>query len=43
MQPQILYTVSGRVMHGKGRGKSVGMPTVNLALNPQMPLPQLGV
>lgn len=43
MQPEILYTVSGRVLHGKGRGKSVGMPTVNLALNPQMPLPKLGV
>ena len=43
MQAQILYTVCGRVVHGKGRGKTVGMPTVNLALNPQMPLPPLGV
>ncbi len=33
----------GTVMHGKGRGRTVGMPTINLGFHPNQQLPAFGV
>ena len=38
-----LYTLSGRVVHGQGNGRTVGMPTANLEAAPGEPLPPFGV
>ncbi|MFR7474570.1 MAG: riboflavin kinase [Christensenellales bacterium] len=38
-----LCSLSGLVVHGKGNGKTVGMPTANLQIDPKTPLPPLGV
>ena len=38
-----LCSLSGLVVHGKGNGKTVGMPTANLQIDPTTPLPPLGV
>ncbi len=35
--------VKGCVVHGRGKGRTVGMPTVNLAVNEGMKLPPVGV
>ncbi len=40
---QPLCSLSGLVVHGKGKGKPAGMPTANLQIDPQTPLPPLGV
>lgn len=37
------YTLSGRVVRGEGRGKTLGFPTANLTLPPQKLLPRDGV
>ena len=37
------YSMSGTVMHGKGRGKTVGMPTINLSIPPNKKRPPEGV
>ncbi|MFZ4540679.1 MAG: bifunctional riboflavin kinase/FAD synthetase [Rickettsiales bacterium] len=37
------YTLSGRVVHGEGRGKLLGFPTANIALTPDLLLPAHGV
>lgn len=37
------YSMSGIVMHGKGRGKTVGMPTINLSIPPNKKRPPEGV
>jgi len=37
------YLFSGIVMHGKARGRLVGMPTANLSYKPYKQLPLLGV
>ncbi len=39
----ILYTLCGRVIHGQGNGRTVGMPTANLAVSPEETLPPFGV
>lgn len=38
-----LYTLTGPVVHGKGNGKTVGMPTANLDVSGAQTLPPLGV
>lgn len=38
-----LYTLSGEIIHGRGIGKLVGMPTANLLISSEMKLPQSGV
>ncbi len=38
-----LYSVSGKVIHGDGRGKLLGIPTTNLQYAPQRLLPRPGV
>lgn len=38
-----LCSLSGLVVHGKGNGKTVGMPTANLQIDCKTPLPPLGV
>lgn len=43
MQSEIIFSVSGCVEHGCGRGRAVGMPTVNLPIDAHRPLPPLGV
>ena len=43
MDKQPLFTISGKIVHGKGKGKTVGMPTANLELNDILDLPELGV
>jgi riboflavin kinase/FMN adenylyltransferase len=35
--------ITGRVVHGRGKGRTVGMPTVNLDLSTCSQLPPLGV
>lgn len=35
--------LAGTVVHGRGIGKLVGMPTANLDLPPEVPLPPVGV
>ena len=37
------YNMSGTVIHGKGRGKTVGMPTINLSIPPNKKRPPEGV
>ncbi|WP_428768742.1 riboflavin kinase [Treponema sp. HNW] len=37
------YRMTGDVMHGKGRGKTVGMPTINLHIPPRKKRPPEGV
>lgn len=43
MDKQPLFTISGKIVHGKGKGKTVGMPTANLEWNDIVDLPELGV
>lgn len=37
------YSVAGVVVAGEGRGKSIGVPTANLELDPDQFIPKLGV
>lgn len=37
------YQLSGRVVHGDGRGKTIGFPTANVRLAPGLKLPAFGV
>jgi len=37
------YTVSGKVIHGDGRGQHIGIPTANLQIWPDKRLPEPGV
>lgn len=37
------YSVSGEVIHGEQKGRTIGFPTANLRLNPDKLLPQVGV
>lgn len=37
------FSLSGQVVHGKGNGKTVNMPTANLQINEVTQLPPLGV
>lgn len=37
------YMLSGRVVHGDGRGAGIGFATANIALSPQLKLPAHGV
>ncbi len=37
------YSVSGRVIHGDGRGKQIGVPTANLDINRERAVPGPGV
>lgn len=37
------YFIEEKVIHGKGLGRTLGFPTVNLAVHPQKLLPQNGV
>ncbi len=37
------YSLEGRVVHGDGRGKSIGFATANVSLPPTLKLPALGV
>ncbi len=37
------YTISGKVIHGFGRGKSLGFPTANLRFSSQKVIPAYGV
>jgi riboflavin kinase/FMN adenylyltransferase len=37
------YRLTGRVVHGDGRGRTIGFPTANIALPPGMLLPGYGV
>ncbi len=39
----ILYHLTGVVEHGAGKGQTVGMPTANLCITPDMVLPPPGV
>ena len=38
-----LCRLTGRVVHGRGLGRKVDMPTANLRLDPGQTLPELGV
>jgi riboflavin kinase/FMN adenylyltransferase len=38
-----LYRLSGTIIHGKGKGKTVGMPTANLQVRGSEQLPPPGV
>ena len=38
-----MYTLSGKVVHGRGIGKLVGMPTANLEMLPNLSIPKFGV
>jgi riboflavin kinase/FMN adenylyltransferase len=38
-----LYSVSGKVIHGDGRGRKIGIPTANLEIWPEKRLPAPGV
>lgn len=38
-----LYTLSGEVIHGRGIGKLVGMPTANMKVSDESTLPPVGV
>ena len=40
---QPLYVLRGVIVHGKGNGHTVGMPTANLQLAPDAALPPFGV
>lgn len=37
------YTISGQVVTGKGRGRALGVPTINLAVHARKLLPKRGV
>jgi riboflavin kinase/FMN adenylyltransferase len=37
------FTITGEVMHGEGRGRSIGIPTANVAVDPRRALPADGV
>lgn len=37
------YSASGAVVHGDGRGRALGFPTANLALEPRKAMPPFGV
>jgi len=37
------YSIAWRVMHGDGRGKSLGIPTANLDYSPERILPAFGI
>lgn len=37
------YQVTGQVVHGDGRGRTIGIPTANLQVSPEKFLPQSGV
>jgi riboflavin kinase/FMN adenylyltransferase len=37
------YSVSGKVIHGDGRGRHIGIPTANLQIWPEKRLPEPGV
>ena len=43
MNPKPAYSLTGTVVHGRGIGKLVGMPTANLETSPGIPLPPAGV
>lgn len=43
IKQQPLYVLHGRVVHGRGRGHKVHMPTANLQADPGQPLPPDGV
>lgn len=38
-----LYTVAGEVVEGEGRGRTIGVPTANVAVDPRRALPADGV
>jgi riboflavin kinase/FMN adenylyltransferase len=38
-----LFSISGKVVHGKGRGRTLGFPTANLDLWPELALPAYGI
>lgn len=40
---EVLYTLTGKVIHGLGNGQKVHMPTANMALAPGQALPPYGV
>jgi riboflavin kinase/FMN adenylyltransferase len=37
------YAISGKVIHGYGRGKDLGFPTANLEFNTQKAIPKYGI
>lgn len=37
------YSIEGRVVHGEARGRSIGYPTANVAVDPRILLPRFGV
>jgi riboflavin kinase/FMN adenylyltransferase len=37
------YSVHGKIIHGDGRGRSIGIPTANLSVWPEKFLPKAGV
>lgn len=37
------YRLSGRVVHGQARGRTIGFPTANVALSPNLITPSFGV
>jgi riboflavin kinase / FMN adenylyltransferase len=37
------YSIAGKVVHGDGRGKSIGIPTANLETGPEKLIPAAGV
>lgn len=37
------YTLTGQVVHGKQLGRTLGVPTANLVLPPELAVPKLGV
>lgn len=37
------YSLSGRVVHGEARGRSIGYPTANIAVDQRLLLPRYGV
>lgn len=37
------YSISGPVVHGDARGRTIGFPTVNQAINPLLAMPKFGV
>jgi len=43
MERMPICTLCGRVVHGKGKGRQVGMPTANLSVLPGIVLPEEGV